>query len=196
MRWMFRPMAAVFMAVLVLTSVNKLSAAEQDQPIYTVVSTEGAFEIRDYETMVLAEFTMRGTYARSVNQGYIQLEQYFLGKNAIPEPIAITTPTMVRNDLSGGWTTIFFLPNGYTAETAPPPNDRRIKVIEFPPRRMAAITFRGKLNERAMSAQVALLEAWLEASGIAHKADFTLAGYHAPWVPASRRRNEVLVTLK
>jgi hypothetical protein len=103
---------------------------------------------------------------------------------------------MVRNDLAGGWTTIFFLPKGYQSDTAPPPNDRRIKLVEFPPRRMASILFHGKLNEGAMREQVAKLEAWLAERGIAHMADFTLAGYNAPWIPASRRRNEVLVTLK
>jgi hypothetical protein len=47
-----------------------------------------------------------------------------------------------------------------------------------------------------MREQVAKLEAWLAARGIAHNADFTLAGYNAPWIPAWRRRNEVLVTLR
>lgn len=188
--------AVLFLAVLVLIGGENWADAGQEQPAYTVVSTEGEFEIRDYDTMVLAEFTKRGSYSQSVNQGYIRLEQYFLGENAIPEPIAITTPTMVRNDLAGGWTTIFYLPGSYRAETAPPPNDRRIRVVEFPPRRMAAIVFNGKLNEGVMREQAAKLEAWLAARGMAHKADFTLAGYNAPWIPASRRRNEVLVTLK
>jgi len=196
MRWMLRPMAVGLLAVLVLTGVDNRADAKSEQPVYTVVSTEGNFEIRDYDTMVLAEFTMRGSYSQAVNQGYIRLERYFLGENAIPEKIEITVPTMVRNDLAGGWTTIFFLPKGYQSDTAPRPNDRRIKLVEFPPRRMASIMFHGKLNEGAMREQVAKLEAWLAERGIAHKADFTLAGYNAPWIPASRRRNEVLVTLK
>ena len=196
MRWTLRPMAAVMLAALALTGGDDRADAKQEQPVFTVVSTESEFEIRDYDTMVLAEFTMRGSYSRSVNQGYIKLEQYFLGKNSVPEAIAITSPIMVRDDLSGGWTTIFYLPKGYQAETAPRPNDRRIKVIEFPPRRMAAISFHGKLNEGTMREQVAKLEAWLTARGIVHRADFTLAGYDAPWIPASRRHNEVLVTLK
>lgn len=196
MRRMLRPVAAILLAVLALTGGGDGADAKQEQPVYTVVSTEGDFEIRDYDTMVVAEFTMRGSYSQSVNQGYIVLEQYFLGKNAVPEAIAITAPTMVRNDLAGGWTTIFYLPSGYRAESAPPPNDRRIRVIEIPPRRMASIRFHGKLNEGAMREQVAKLEAWLAARGIAHNADFTLAGYNAPWIPAWRRRNEVLVTLR
>jgi hypothetical protein len=191
-----RPIAAILLAVLVLTVGADRAGAKQEQPSYTVVSTDGDFEIRDYDTMVQAEFTMRGTYRQSVSQGYIRLEKYFLGENSIPERIEMTVPTMVRNDLSGGWTTIFYLPRGYQSDTAPRPNDRRIKVIEFPPRQMASVEFHGQLNDSAMRDQVAKLEAWLAANGISHKADFTLAAYNAPWIPASRRRNEILVTLR
>ena len=139
---------------------------------------------------------MRGTYKRSVTQGYINLEKYFLGKNTVPEAIEMTVPTMVRDDLASGWTTMFVLPKDYRAETAPRPNDRRIRVVEFPARRMAVIVFPGKLSEAAMREQIATLDAWLSAKGIAHRGDFTLAGYDPPWTPAAWRDNELLVTLK
>lgn len=196
MQWILRALAVVALAVSTVAGALNTARADQERPEYTVVSTEGEFEIRDYAPMVLAQFTLRGSYKTAVSQGYIKLEQYFLGKNSVPEPIAMTLPTMVRDDLSGGWATMFYLGKGYRPETAPIPNDRRIRVIEFPARRMAAITFPGKLNENVMREQSAKLEAWLAARGIAHASDFTLAGYDAVWMPGSRRRNEVLVTLK
>jgi hypothetical protein len=97
----------------------------------------------------------------------------------------MTVPTLVRDDLASGWTTIFVLPTGYRAETAPQPNDRRIRVVEFPPRRVAVIEFPGKLGELVMREQIARLDAWLAAKGIAHRGDFTLAGYDRSWTPAS-----------
>ena len=196
MRWFLRPIAAVVLAGMTLTSTSQAVDAKPDRPEFTVVSTENEFEIRDYSTMVLAEFTMRGTYRKSVSQGYIKLEQYFLGKNTVPEPIKLTVPTMVRDDLASGWSTMFYLPKGYRPESAPRPIDRRIRIIEYPPRRMAAIVFSGKLNEFVMREQIANLEAWLAAKGIAHKSDFTLAGYDTPWTPKKWRKNEVMVTLK
>ncbi len=196
MRWFYHPVAAVILAGVALTSAPQGAEAKSERPEYTVVSTEKEFEIRDYGTMVLAEFTMRGTYRQSVSQGYIKLEQYFLGKNTVPEPIRMTVPTMVRDDLANGWSTMFFLPKGYRVESAPRPLDRRIRVIEYPPRRMAVIVFAGKLNEYVMREQIAILEAWLAAKGIAHNNDFTLAGYATPWTPKKWRKNEVMVTLK
>ena len=170
--------------------------AKPERPQYTVISTEEQFEIRHYESMVVAQFTMRGSYRQSVSQGYIKLENYFMGHNTVPEPIAMTVPAMVRNDLADGWTTMFYLPDGYLPESAPRPIDQRIRVIEFPPREVAVITFPGKLNERVMRQRTDELKAWLEAQGIAHKADFTLAGYDTPWTPKKWRDNEVLVTLR
>jgi len=61
---------------------------------------------------------------------------------------------------------------------------------------VAAIMFPGKLNEAVMREQTARLDAWLAARGIAHRGDFTLAGYDPPWTPGAWRDNEVLVTLK
>jgi DNA gyrase inhibitor GyrI len=189
-------MAAVILAGLALAGGPERADAKRERPEFVVVSTEDKFEIRDYATLVVAQFTMRGTYKRSVSQGYINLERYFLGKNTVPEAMKMTVPTMVRDDLASGWTTMFVLPKGYRAETAPRPNDRRIRVVEFPARRVAVIEFPGKLNEAVMREQVARLDAWLAAKGIAHRGDFTLAGYDPPWIPAAWRDNEVLVTLK
>ena len=196
MRWMLRPVAAVMLAGLALAGGLLTADAKLQRPEFIVVSTEGEFEIRDYGTMVVAQFTMRGTYRKSVSQGYIKLEQYFLGKNAVPEPIEMTIPTMVRNDLADGWSTMFYFPKGYRPESAPPPIDQRIRVIEIPARRVAVIMFKGKLNEFVMREQTEILEAWLATKGIAHRGDFTLAGYAAAWTPKKWRKNEVIVTLK
>ena len=196
MRWMLRPVAVAILAGLALTGGSDRADAKPERPEFVVVSTEGSFEIRDYATLVVAQFTMRGTYRRSVSQGYIRLEQYFMGENTVPEAMKMTIPTMVRDDLANGWTTMFVLPRGYRAETAPRPVDRRIRVVEFPARRVAVIEFPGKLNEAVMREQVARLDAWLTAKGIDHRDDFTLAGYDPPWIPAKWRDNEVLVTLK
>ena len=196
MRWILRPVAAVMLAALALAGSPEGADAKPERPEFVVVSAEDDFEIRDYSTMVVAQFTMRGTYRQSVSQGYINLEKYFLGKNTVPEAMKMTVPTMVRDDLASGWTTMFVLPKVYRADTAPRPVDRRIRVVEFPSRRVAAIVFPGKLGELVMREQVARLDAWLAAKGIAHRGDFTLAGYDPPWTPAAWRDNEVLVTLK
>lgn len=196
MGWMSRAVMTGMLAGLALAGPPEVAAAKQDQPEYVVVSEAEEFEIRDYSPIVVAQITMRGTYKRSVSDGYIKLERYFLGKNTVPERIDRTVPVMVRDDLAAGWTTMFVLPRGYRQHSAPPPIDERVRVVEIPARRVAVVKFHGKLNELVMREQVERLESWLAAQGIAHRGDFTLAGYDQSWVPGRWRGNEVLVTLK
>lgn len=196
MRWMSRAVVAGMIAGLALVGLPGMTVAKPDQPEFTVVSAEEDFEIRDYSAIVVAQFTMRGTYSRSVSDGYINLERYFLGENTVPERIDLTVPVMVRDDLAAGWTTMFVLPRGYRQHSAPAPLDQRVRVVEIPARRVAVVKFGGKLNELVMREQVERLDAWLAARGIAHLGDFTLAGYDQSWVPGKWRGNEVLVSLK
>jgi DNA gyrase inhibitor GyrI len=196
MRWTSWILAATVLVALAVAGLPGGASAKPDQPVFTVVSEEGDFEIRDYAAIVVAQFTMRGSYSRAVNQGYIELERYFLGKNTVPEPIDRTAPVMVRDDLAAGWTTLFVLPSKYSQSSAPPPKDARVRVIEYPARRVAVVRFKGKINENAMREQVGRLDAWLASQGIEHRADFLLAGYEETWKPVSMRSSEVIVTLK
>lgn len=196
MGWISRIFAASVVAGLVGAGATGVVSAKTDQPAYTVVSEEDDFEIRDYAAIVVAQYTMRGSYSRAVNQGYIELERYFLGANSVPEPIDRTVPVMVRDDLAAGWSTFFVLPSGYQQSTAPAPRDARVRIIEYPARRAAVVRFKGKINENTMREQVARLDAWLASRGIAHRGDFMLAGYEETWKPVSLRVSEVIVTLK
>lgn len=189
-------LAAAALAAMALSGCMRESAADQERPAYTVASADEEFEIRDYGAQTVAEYSARGSYGRAVEEGYIKLERYFLGENAVPEAMAMNVPVMVRNDQSGGWTTMFVLPAEYRAESAPAPIDQRVRVMELPQRRVAAIRFPGKLSETVMREQSAKLDVWLAARGIPHRSDFTLAGYDAPWMPSAWRENEVIVTLK
>ncbi len=169
--------------------------AMQEEPAYVLASAEQAFEVRDYGTQMAAQHSAPGPYRRAGEQGYIRLERYFTGENTVPVPITMTMPVMAREEADGRWTTTFPLPDGYTPETAPPPVDQRIRVVEMPPRRVAAVSFRGPVGEAVLREQAARLADWLAAQGLAHRSDFTLASYDAPWKPAGWRTNEVLVTL-
>lgn len=178
-------------------AVQPATAGRDDSwPRFEVLSKDGDFEVRLYAPHVIASYTKRATYKRAVNEGYIRLERYFTGENSGPEPMPIAPPIMVRDDGAEGWTTILVLPPEYRVETAPRPNDQRVRVVELPERRVAAVRFKGKLGERVMREQVARLKAWLEARGLAHRGDFTMASYDPPWKISSLRRAAILVTLR
>lgn len=188
--------AAAMLAAGVLMGCMPGTEAKEETPVYTLASAGEGFEIRDYDRQVWAQHSARGTYRRSVEQGYMRLERYFTGENTVPERMALTPPVMVRDDGAEGWTVMFPLPANYRAETAPRPVDQRIRVVETPPRRVAAMTFKGELGEAVLEERTAQLAAWLEAQGLAHRGDFALANYSPPGYPARWQKNAVLVTLR
>ncbi len=188
--------AAGMLAAAGLAACMPATEAKEERPAYDLARAEEGVEIRDYGARLVAEHSVRGPYRRAVEQGYIRLERYFTGENTIPEAMALTMPVMARQEADGGWTTVLPLPEGYSLETAPRPVDQRIRVVEQPPRRVAALSFKGAVGEAILREQAPRLDAWLEARGIAHRGDFTLASYDPPWKPTAWRSNEVLVTLR
>ena len=189
--------AAALVAGMALAGcMPETTAQREENPQYVVASAEEAFEIRDYGTRVWAQHSARGTYRSAVEQGYIRLERYFTGENTVPEAMEMSAPVMVREDGAEGWTVMFPLPDSYTVETAPRPNDQRIRIVEHPPRRIAAVKFGGELGEAVLREKAAELDAWLDARGLEHRGDFMLASNDPPWKPRAWRRNEVLVTLR
>lgn len=188
--------AAGLVAAMGLAGCTPATTAEQESPDYVVASAEDSFEIREYGPQLWAQHTARGTYRSAVEQGYIRLERYFTGENTVPEAIPMSSPVMVRDDGADGWTVMFPLPDAYTVETAPRPVDQRIRVVEHPPRRVAAVRFGGELGEAVLREKAAELEAWLDAQGLEHRGDFRMASNDPPWKPTAFRRNEVLVTLR
>ena len=187
---------AGLVTVAALAGCTTGDKAAQETPAYTVVRSQDKFEIRDYRPQLWAVHTERGTYRSAVEDGYIRLERYFTGKNSVPEAIPMKPPVMVRDDGGGSWTTMLPMPATYTLKDAPQPDDRRIRVVELPARRVAVVKFNGDLGEAVLREQAARLDAWLKAKGIAHKKDFTMARLDPPWEPAAWRNNEVLVTLE
>lgn len=188
--------AAGLVAAMALAGCMPETTATEETPPYVVASAEESFEIRDYGARVWAQHSARGTYRRAVEQGYIRLERYFTGENTVPEALEISAPVMVREDGADGWTVMFPLPDAYTVEGAPRPVDQRIRIVEHPPRRVAAMSIGGALGEAVLREKAAQLDAWLEARGLEHRGDFTLASNDPPWRPSAWRRNEVLVTLR
>lgn len=188
--------AAGLLAAAVLMGCMPGSEAKDEELPYTVASVQEDFEIREYAPQLWAQHSARGTYRSAVERGYIRLERYFTGENTVPEPIEMSPPVVVRDDGAEGWTVMFPLPGNYQVETAPRPVDQRIRLVELPARRVAALSFRGGLDEAVLQERAAKLAAMLEAQGLAHRGDFALANYSPPGFPARWQKNAVLVTLR
>jgi hypothetical protein len=111
---------------------------------------------------------------------------------ARPALIAMTTP--VESAEQGGAVRMrFFLPAGYSRDTAPVPTDTRVKIVSVAGETLAALRFAGTGRdlERRKEELIATLESthWLPtgtAYGLFYDAPFTIPFF---------RRNEAAVTV-
>jgi hypothetical protein len=186
-------------------------AMATEEPPFTLVEAHGDIEIRDYPALILAEVEMSGDRREATNRGFRPLAGYIFGGNSPREEIAMTAPvTSTRTsgqDIAmtapvtsepageGAWRVAFIMPEAWSMETLPAPDDARVELREVPARRVAVIRFNGLMGERRVAEKLAELEAFLADHGHAAVSAPTFAAYNPPWIPAPFRRNEIWIEI-
>lgn len=166
-------------------------SAKNETPDYRLVSSEGAFEVRDYPalTLVTAQMPRRGE-----NGAFMKLFRFISGKNARSEKIAMTTPVLMSGAESG--TMAFVLPVAVAAKGVPLPSNTELAVTVKPPARYAVIRYKGSTAAAHALAETSKLEVWLSSKGLKPSGDPVFACYNPPWTPGFMKRNEVLIPIR
>lgn len=186
-----------------------VQAGATEEAVFEVVESDGAFEIREYESQIVAEVYI-DDFDDSSGQGFRTLFKYISGENrsqakipmtapvsqeAASEKIAMTAP--VGQEQEGDrWLFSFMMPADYTMDTVPEPLNEDIRLREIPARRVAAVRYSGRWSGARYEEHKAALEAWLEAKGLTPAGEPVWARYNAPFMPWFLRRNEVLIPLQ
>jgi hypothetical protein len=158
---------------------------------FSTVTREGAFSVRDYPRLVVAETWAQGLRESALARGLETLADYVLGK----DPLPATLPVLADGAEDGrGWRTRLVLPAHVAAEMLPPPRPG-ITLRSVPARRIAAVRFAGEGDERALDSHEAELRAWMAGRGLRAVGPVEHAFYNAPFTPRALRRNEVLIPL-
>lgn len=158
------------------------SAMAIETPAYTVLTRDGAFEVRDYPALTVVR-------TESGDGDFMRLFRYISGGNEEGRKIAMTAPVLVSQsgDRPG---MSFILPREITA--APDPTDRAVRSDEIPAGRFAVYRYSGGRNESNERQARDQLLGWIEARGL-EVSDQPFYGYYdPPWIPPFLRRNEVL----
>jgi hypothetical protein len=180
------------------------SNAQYEQPPYTVEKKDGAYEVRHYPPMVLAEVMLEGDREETANQGFRLLFGYISGQNATGEKLAMTIPVFQELIILGScfsparWAFRFVMPRKQTLKTLPKPNSDRIHLVEAPAMKVAVKTFNGGFNTKNLTAHKNELDAWVIKKGLIFEPDRheIFAAYNGPFTWPSKRRNEVMFRLK
>ncbi|MEO6247940.1 MAG: heme-binding protein [Sphingomicrobium sp.] len=178
-----------------------------EEPDYRTLRTDGAFQIREYPEMTIAETVVHGPRKQALGEGFRRLADYIFAKSRPGEALAMTVPVTQHSDdpmasdpplfddaVEGGWRTRFVMPGGRGVDElpAPPPE---IELVAVPPRKVAVVSFAGRPDDRDLAEQEDRLRGWLARHGERSEAEPEFAFYNSPVIPGPLRRNEVWLAL-
>ena len=186
------------------------SAMAIEKAKYTVLEKEDDFEIRQYDSQIVAETYVDGDLEDVGNEGFRLLYGYISGDNKKKQSISMTAPVgqeagsekiamtapVKQEKKDNQWRITFLMPAEYTLETLPEPNDNRVKLKADPGRLMAAVRYSGTWSKEGYEENKALLEEYLQKRGLTKAGEPVWARYDPPFMPWFLRRNEVLIPVE
>lgn len=193
-----------------------------EEPEFTVVSTNEAYEIRDYKAYILAEVTVEGELETATNDGFRLLAAYIFGKNrsrgsslkeggpsekiamtapvvvgeaSEPEKIAMTAPVNVIPAGTRTYRVQFTMPKSYQLETLPLPEDPRVILKPMSARRIAVRQYSGSWSPERYQEEKATLTQSILKAGLRPVGEAEFARYNSPFSLWFLRRNEVWIPI-
>jgi hypothetical protein len=147
---------------------------------YSIIKVYDGFEIRKYEASLFTAVKLdTDKYKQASSKGFSILGGYIFEKNEEKEQISMTSP--VAMSLEEEMTMLFLVPNKFTQESLPKPENSKIKFIEIPEKKMAAITFGGWANDKKIGKYKLALIKLLDKKGIKYTNKFSVLGYNPPY---------------
>ena len=189
--------------VCILFSGVILAATEE--PKYSVLLKEDAFELRQYAPQLVAETAVNGDMDSASSQGFRAIADFIFGNNKAPgqntsAKIAMTAPVTVQpraNDNSlreaRDWRIQFVMPSEYTMATLPKPNNQAVQLREVPAQRFAVLRYAGLNTESKVEDKTNELLAWVKTKNWQMVGSPQLSRYDPPWTLPMWRRNELRV---
>ena len=189
----------------VVTFFSGVMLAATEEPKYSVLLKEDAFELRQYAPQLVAETVVNGDMDAASSQGFRAIADFIFGNNKAPgqsasAKIAMTAPVTVQpraneNTLreARDWRIQFVMPSQYTMETLPKPNNQAVQLREVPTQRFAVLRYSGLNSESKVEDKTNELLAWVKSKNWQMVGSPQLSRYDPPWTLPMWRRNEIKV---
>ena len=166
---------------------------------YMVVDSRDGYEIRHYQTCIVAEVKVSGDFGTAGNRAFGALFKFISGANNAGEKISMTAPVIQQSSQSTRlqtWdehTISFVLPANTTMAEAPAPTDERVKLRQISDELVAALRFSGRMNETSFESNKHRLQEYLLRDNYVPLDVARIALFNAPWTPGFLRRNEIQI---
>ena len=210
-----------FLVGLMATS----AALAIEEPKYKILDQEAGFELRQYAPFIVAETWVDGDMDAASNKGFRIIADYIFGNNKAPQStqsskIAMTAPVTLAPDAqplkldmtapvslqpaveastwvqTQRWRVQFVMPDKYTLESLPIPNNGAVKLREVPAKTVAVAKYSGLNTDSRIRKETQALTDWVQARKLVPSGPPQLARYDPPWVLPMLRRNEIQLEIK
>jgi hypothetical protein len=195
----------MLIAAIIISTGSPTMAIEK--PSYRVLSTEGQFELRQYESYIVAETFVDGEFEAVGSEGFRRLADYIGGNNRKKESISMTAPVsqkpasekiamtapVSQAQEDGRWRITFMMPAAYTMETLPIPDDDRIALRREKEKTVAVIRYSGTWSKTRYESHATQLMDWISTKGWQIVGAPVWARYNPPFMPWFMRKNEILI---
>lgn len=198
---------AVFAAAAALL-FGPIVSSIVERPRYTVLRSDGDFEVRRYAPMLIAEVSVSGDRDQAIGDGFRLLAGYIFGNNISQTEMSMTAPVQqrpsqeismtapVQQQRDGHkWFVSFVMPSAFDISTLPLPNDPRVEIREIPVQEFVTIRFSGLNSKARLKEETTRLRNYVESNGLRVKGEAKYAFYNPPSTLPVFRRNEIMYQL-
>ena len=144
--------------------------------------------------MVASTF-IEGHAENAIGKGFRILARYIFGDTVTGETIKMTAPVRQKTEQKGSIIQ-FTMPQKYSLDSLPKPKNNAIKIELLPPKRIAALSFRGYSSEERLGRKKKELLDALKKESIKTVDTPIFAGYNSPFAFPLLRHNEILVEIQ
>ncbi len=183
-----------------------------EEPDFSLVKTDGSFEIRDYAPYIIAQVKVKWKREEAIKKWFNKLSSYIFWdnetlkkhpsyqysyKNATVESevIPMTVPVMEIPKSNNFYVVQFVMPRKYNIQNIPVPRDSEIQILEIPMRRRAIVTFNWNASGKKILKKTKDLKNIMLWKKISVKGKFVTAIYNPPFTFPFIRRNEIMVDI-
>jgi hypothetical protein len=181
-----------------------------ETPDYTVLEKEGDFEIRRYQSYLIAETMVDGDFKDAGNIAFGRLFNYISGDNKTNASISMTAPvnqkassekipmTVPVNQQRSGqkYSVSFVIPSKYSLENVPEPIDPAVVIKEVPAYKAAVVRYSGTWSQKRYESKRASLDEFIKRKKLIAKDEPIFARYNPPFELWFLRRNEVMISVE
>jgi hypothetical protein len=197
---------------IIWVAYSYLSVRGIEHPKYVVLNKHCGYEVREYDSSLVAEVAVKGTQKESLRRGFKILFDYISGNNLKKESIKMTAPVtqqaeeksenipmtapVMQEQREDSYLVSFMMPANYSLDTLPVPEDQSIKIVQREGNKVAVLRFAGYATEEKVMKKGARLRELLQEDGYQVRSSLHLALYNPPWTPPFMRRNEVMFVIQ